>query len=52
MTALLLTSLAATLPYALACWLAPFGHCNRCHGQDRHKPCFPRRLHAVPPISV
>ena len=26
---------AAAVPYALACWLAPFGTCNRCHGHDR-----------------
>jgi hypothetical protein len=23
------------VPYALACWLTPFGACARCHGHDR-----------------
>ena len=32
---LLLTGLAVAVPYALACWLAPFGACARCHGRDR-----------------
>jgi hypothetical protein len=33
--ALVLAGLAAAVPYALACWLAPFGACNRCGGRDR-----------------
>jgi hypothetical protein len=28
-------ALAVAVPYALACWLAPFGTCARCHGHDR-----------------
>ncbi len=28
---LLLAGLAVAVPYALACWLAPFGACGRCH---------------------
>ena len=36
MTGLLLAGLAAgAVPYALACWLAPFGACARCHHEDR-----------------
>jgi hypothetical protein len=35
MTALLLlAALALAAPYALACWLAPFGPCHRCHARD------------------
>ena len=33
--ALLLAGLAVAMPYALACWLAPFGACRRCGGGDR-----------------
>jgi hypothetical protein len=33
--ALVLAGLALAVPYALACWLAPFGTCARCHGRDR-----------------
>jgi hypothetical protein len=29
-----LTALALTVPYALACALAPFGSCRRCHTGD------------------
>jgi hypothetical protein len=32
---LLLAGLAVAVPYALACWLTPFGACARCHGHDR-----------------
>jgi hypothetical protein len=33
--ALVLGGLAVVaVPYALACWLAPFGTCARCHGRD------------------
>jgi hypothetical protein len=32
---LLLAALAVALPYAMACWLAPFGACARCHDRDR-----------------
>ena len=35
MTGLLLAALAAAVPYALACWLAPFGACHRCAGRGR-----------------
>jgi hypothetical protein len=28
-------ALAGAVPYALACWLAPFGACARCHAHDR-----------------
>ena len=31
----LLAGLVLAVPYALACWLAPFGACARCHGHDR-----------------
>jgi hypothetical protein len=31
---LLLAGLAVAVPYALACWLAPFGPCARCHHTD------------------
>jgi hypothetical protein len=30
----LLAGFALAVPYALACWLAPFGACARCHGRD------------------
>jgi hypothetical protein len=29
-----LAGLALAAPYALACWLAPFGACGRCHTRD------------------
>ncbi len=32
---LLLAGLAAAVPYALACWLAPFGACARCRDRER-----------------
>ena len=32
---LVLAALTAAVPYALACWLAPFGACHRCGGRDR-----------------
>jgi hypothetical protein len=32
--ALLVAALALAVPYALACWLAPFGVCARCHQRD------------------
>ena len=35
MTGLLLVGLAAAVPYALACWLVPFGVCARCRGGNR-----------------
>ena len=30
----LLAGLALAVPYALACWLAPFGACARCQARD------------------
>jgi hypothetical protein len=30
-TLLLLAALTLAAPYALVCWLAPFGVCGRCH---------------------
>jgi hypothetical protein len=32
--ALALAGLALAVPYTLACWLAPFGPCSRCHARD------------------
>jgi hypothetical protein len=32
--ALVLAGLAVAVGYALACWLAPFGACTRCHQRD------------------
>jgi hypothetical protein len=35
MTGLLLAAaLVLAARYALACWLAPFGPCSRCHARD------------------
>jgi hypothetical protein len=32
--ALAVAGLALAVPYTLACWLAPFGPCHRCHHTD------------------
>jgi hypothetical protein len=32
--ALVVAGLAVAVPYALACWLVPFGACARCHAGD------------------